>query len=312
MSETVVMTTVRAELYLCLARAIVAPRDREMAAAMIELLPEDLGEIANDCPEAISRPLQHFADALRGAESGETLQRHWSRLFFVPPVRVPLSAGVWLDGSTMGQSSIDIESLYARYGVGRSEGFRDLPDHLGMLLEFVGYLYANAAEAADKEDASTLPPLLSELHETLSRYLQPWLSQAQARLQQEEAEMPEAALWTAFFESLNGAVNSDLATLAVLLPPPPVKAADPAAASAIDREALRALHAASLDGGDGTEKTCKQCGSSFLPEQEIARIIASLEQAGLGSDHLKVCPACRVSDLGLRPMKPVTLGKHGI
>lgn len=136
----------RAELYLCLSRAFLAPREPELAAALRSVLADDLQELeAHLALEAGAAVAEYREEVLRVGGQLELLQIY-SAIFLAPPVGACINAGQYLDGALDGGSVRLMEQAYQHCGLARDEGFRDLSDHVSLLLEFVAWLYARQAE----------------------------------------------------------------------------------------------------------------------------------------------------------------------
>ncbi|TXF09976.1 TorD/DmsD family molecular chaperone [Pelomicrobium methylotrophicum] len=137
----------RAEFYLCLARAFLPPRTEADFHALTALLADDLGDLARRLDYPIADELSEFRAAASALADPISLLRTYAALFLTPPAPVPINGGIYLDGSLMGESVRAMEDCYRRCGVERDERFRDLSDHMAVQLEFVAYLYARAAES---------------------------------------------------------------------------------------------------------------------------------------------------------------------
>jgi TorA maturation chaperone TorD len=145
----------RAELLNCLSRAFLPPPPDWGIAEWGGLLSDDLrelGEATGLDTRAAVRALDAAieasrADAARGGGSRWLVE--YSGLFLVPPVKVTLNAGVYLDGALGGASTQMVRSCYETAGFAPAEDFRDLPDHVAMQLEFVARLEERAAGGDD-------------------------------------------------------------------------------------------------------------------------------------------------------------------
>ncbi len=307
--ESVEQLTLRAELYLVLSHAAVPPMRTEQQQAMLELLSDDLEALihAQGLNPLLTQLHQLKSSLERLAENPLELLRGYSHLFLSPPVRVRINAGFHLDGAAMAQSTLEMEALYNKHNVAQSEHFRDLPDHLAMQLEFIGFLMASAAEALEQGDEARRHAALTDAACFTNRYMEPWLAGFAGEIQHAAKTEQACAPYAALASIIGAVVAEDAPALAERFPPTPREVVEPA----IDRDALRALHRQQQPPSIG-ERSCRICGNAFLPEGEIATIIEKLEERGLATDHLRVCPDCRVSELGLAPMKPIHLGKHGI
>lgn len=137
----------RAEFYLCLARAFLPPRAEADFHAFTALLADDLRDLARRLDYPIADQLSEFQAAASALADPLSLLRTYAALFLTPPAPVPINGGLYLDGSLMGESMRAMEDCYRRCGVERDERFRDLSDHVAVQLEFAAYLYARAAES---------------------------------------------------------------------------------------------------------------------------------------------------------------------
>ncbi|HEY0824865.1 MAG TPA: molecular chaperone TorD family protein [Ramlibacter sp.] len=147
----------RSELFLCLARAFLAPATPTHAEAMRCALADDLEELAAQLRLPVSGPLARLraeAERLAGPDGWLPV---YSALFLVPPVAARINAGWYLDGALDGGSVRDMEAAYLHCGLERDAGFRDLSDHVATQLEFVAWLYAG--EAAALAAAAAAPPV---------------------------------------------------------------------------------------------------------------------------------------------------------
>ena len=143
----------RAEFYLCLSRAFLPPSWQGAHQSMAEALPADLEALGEDLGYAIAVHLDSYRRAMAALDEPALLQCY-SRLFLSPPAPARINACFYLDGAIMGGSVAELEDWYRRAGVGRSETFPDLPDHVSLQLEFAGRLFARAAEGALPEGMS--------------------------------------------------------------------------------------------------------------------------------------------------------------
>lgn len=144
-----------ADLFAVLAAAFAAPPADLAAAHWCAVLAADLEDIGAqlgiDAGAAVA--------ILRAAAAGDAGEEPWliaySRLFLVPPVRVTLNTGMYLEGALGGTSAQMISGCYAAAGYAPRESFHDLPDHVAMQLEFVAALLRRGAEGdADAADAA--------------------------------------------------------------------------------------------------------------------------------------------------------------
>lgn len=136
----------RAELYLCLARAFLPPREAALAQALRSVLADDLEELDARLALQAQGALADYRAQLARVDDDLALLQAYSAIFLVPPVAASINAGKYLDGALDGGSVRVLEEAYRRCGMAREEGFRDLSDHVAVVLEFVGWLYARQAD----------------------------------------------------------------------------------------------------------------------------------------------------------------------
>jgi TorA maturation chaperone TorD len=133
-----------AELYLCLAHALRAPKTQEQCDGMRELLGPDLEELGAELGHDFGDALAAYRDAVNAHDAVSLLQLY-SRLFLTPPMLARTNAGAYLDRPELGATVAALEDIYGRCGVERLESFHDQADHVVVQLEFAAYLYACAA-----------------------------------------------------------------------------------------------------------------------------------------------------------------------
>lgn len=247
----------RAELYLCLARAFMAPAAPPHAAAMREALAPELAELAGELGLRVEPPLALLrAEAARMPGDASWLQVY-SALFLVPPPAARINAGYYLDGAMNGGSVRGMEAAYLRCGLARDPEFRDLADHVGVQLEFAGWLFAREAAAAAGEDCA--PPVAPGLF--LHAYARRWVGAFRADLAtaRDACELP-ANPWAPLAEILEQAVEChESAPLAD-------------AAAERRRHAIEAARAKRAVRG--------------ITEQDLANMRRKLAARGLATDHV--------------------------
>ena len=93
------------------------------------------------------------------ASGGDELLVDYTRLFLGPvDILAKPYGSVWLDADAplMGDSTMAVLQHYEDAGFEVDEGFRDLPDHVAVELEFLYVLLFREAEARIRGDAQTL------------------------------------------------------------------------------------------------------------------------------------------------------------
>jgi len=87
------------------------------------------------------------------------LEKEYTRLFITayPRVIAPPYSSVYLDGQGLvwGRSTAEVARLYEAAGLGMSEDFHDIPDHIAAELEFASYLIVEEHKGEDNDDRPT-------------------------------------------------------------------------------------------------------------------------------------------------------------
>lgn len=263
--------TARAELYLCLARALMTPSDPGRALAMRELLADDIEDLGDELGLAIAAPLHDYRAAMQRLAQPLELLQVYSAIFLCPPAAAWINAGHYLDGAVDGGSVRAMEEAYALCGVGRDEGFRDLSDHVSVQLEFVAFLYARQAERLSGEAAGE--PLPVDPGHFVHAFPLRWVDRFCADLGRASAakELP-ANPYLPLAEILREAVSRD--------------AVAPATDPRMARREAAITHARARYAERG------------VTAEDLAEIKRKLEARGLATDHLSVPPELRQAPMG--------------
>lgn len=141
----------RAELYRTLGAAFLAPREEVFAGALRTLLADDLDALQARLGLGAEGAIADLRRELGVPGGALELLQSYSALFLVPPAPANINVGRYMDGALNGGSVRAMEAAYARAGLVRDEGFRDLADHLATVLAFVAVLHERevAGSAAD-------------------------------------------------------------------------------------------------------------------------------------------------------------------
>jgi putative dimethyl sulfoxide reductase chaperone len=168
----------QSEFYLCLARAFLAPQHPASFDAMTRFLAEDLAELNESLDYPIVEELAILQHELARVSSSDMLLGIYSQLFLNPASRIPINTGIYIDGAMMGGTVARMEECYSKSGLEKSDGFRDLADHVAVQLEFVSHLFAHATDASAMQGSDFLhvfvaawAPRLSEEIEDATRRL---------------------------------------------------------------------------------------------------------------------------------------------
>lgn len=250
----------RAEFYLCLSRAFLAPRDPAVCRGLREALADDLEGLAANLGYDLAAPLADYRAAIAAVPDDLALLQVYSGLFLAPPREVQINTATYLDGALNGGSVAALEALYRAAGVERSDGFRDLADHLAVQLEFAAVLYARQAAALTAGGHAALPTSAAEF---LYQYPGRWLPRFLADLERVDREqMRPDNPYLPLARMLAAAVAADAVA-------PQLPAGEQRAAQAIGK-ARQARAARGIDAED------------------LQIIAEKLQAHGLATDHLAI------------------------
>lgn len=165
----------RAECYKLLAACFYQP-DKELF--LEEKVFENLALLLNKtCPEAavfsdrMCREIMNY--------SNEDLLVEYSRLFVGPYELLAAPYGsIYLDGAkmmVMGDSTMEVLSIYKGAGLSIDDNFGELPDHIAVELEFMYYLSAKEREALSRYESANAEILRTEQDAFISRFLGQWV-----------------------------------------------------------------------------------------------------------------------------------------
>lgn len=244
------------QLWLALSRAFLPPTDREVATAFLESLPAELEELCEAAGVEALPEIGALAESLDLIGSPGALLVHYSSLFLPPSARATLNLAIHLDGSPNGAAMDAIEDAMARRGIGKSESFHDLPDHLAALLETMALHFADKVSAGETAAFARA-------------FLLPALPRLEAQIAGHEDDSPWLHL-----------VRIARAALAPYALPE-------------ERDRRRERAEKRADTELGVWRECKSCGKPFAREKEIRIMAKALEEQGLPTEHLAVCMDCR-------------------
>jgi TorA maturation chaperone TorD len=159
----------------------------------------DLAELAAEAGYDLGPLVDRFAAHALDAE--EQLLEDYSALFLVPPVPVPLNAGLYLDGGLLGRGTQAMLQRYGEAGLAPDERFRDLPDHISMQLEYVAVMFARAAEGD--------PSCAARANEFLAQFVLGWIPAFRQALQASAQRIPAARAYGALAAILEAAARHE-------------------------------------------------------------------------------------------------------
>ena len=170
------------DLHVAAARADLA---RLLAACYYEPGPEfaeervfeAMREAAANVDPALADVAERIGRAF-AATGGAQLLVDYTRLFLGPvDTRAKPYGSVWLDADAplMGESTMAVLQHYEDGGFEVDEGFRDLPDHVAVELEYLYVLLFREAEALARKDLETLRGASRLRSRFLAEHLGAWV-----------------------------------------------------------------------------------------------------------------------------------------
>jgi TorA maturation chaperone TorD len=274
----------RAEFYLMLSRAFLPPTGPDAHDAFVNALPGELRDTSEAAGYDNLQKIREYAAVAARVTDRTALLQIYSGLFLMPPREVPLHVSVFLDGTILGKSCDALELFYRKHGLARSEGFRDLPDHLSAVLEFLALLYARAAETGGYPRAD----LINDATELVRHFLLSWVPVMKRQLDRMQGEADArlgASSLPPIYSALAGLLQDALIVDAGTLSPALRQVLSPDAASDALREDTKEM------------AKCIDCGTDIAPVARVRRVRKVLEKEGIDSSHLDRCPKCRGIDI---------------
>lgn len=280
MSESLMPTLLheRADFYLTLAQAFLAPMEPAHFEAMTDLLADDLADIDASLEYGIGTQIDALRAAMAQLSNHEELLVEYSRMFLQPPREAALNVCFPLDGAMMGGTVTEIEDFYRHYGVERGDHFKDLPDHVSVQLEFVSYLYGRAAEGFGQGEPDTEAEKAAGhfLHQFVSR----WVPHLELGIEKAGIKLKlKANPYLPLVRMLSIATERD------------------AAANPDWAKPRKRVEAA-------IEKARQDYASREITPEAMAEIERKLREKGLSTNHLQVDLDQRNAALGLSAKQP--------
>lgn len=134
---------------------------------------------------AIARFRELIEDYRRGGWQAEDFFLDYEAMFRVPgdayihPFESVYRDGNYSSGNTKsalvwGPCAREVAKLYEAEGLALREGFTELPDHLGVELEFMAFLCRKIAKTLDKGDQKGAAAFYSKQHAFMGEHLLSW------------------------------------------------------------------------------------------------------------------------------------------
>lgn len=208
---------VRTQVYSLLAELFLNPLDEQMLDTLRQ--PEFVADwpLGRDLPD-VEQGLARMVAALPAANLTDLRQEFYHLFGFLGPADAPPWQSVYLDREhvLMGEETLRLRALFARFGLVVAETERQPEDHLSLQLLFLATLAARTAEQLAAGDEAGARALLEGQRECLEENLLRWAERF--------TEQAEAASESGFYGGLSrltlGLLRLDLGELHRLLAAP--------------------------------------------------------------------------------------------
>lgn len=263
--------TERSAFYLTLSRAFTTPQTPAAFEGFRCALAQDLSEYGRVLAYPIEDAAGFLQRSVESVGSAEELLQIYSALFLQPPRRAHLNASLHLDGALLGRSADACERAYAQHGLGRAEDFRELPDHLSLQLEFLAFLYGQAAQ-----EPAAAGALVAEAQSFIRALVLAWVPMLARQLREAVIENGLHPLYVHLVGILQDALTVDAGEMSEEL----WSVIDPERAAARRAQEREMVH-------------CRECGVAIAPAGRVRRVRKVLGQQGIDASHLDLCFDCR-------------------
>ncbi|MFQ5891202.1 MAG: molecular chaperone [Candidatus Methanofastidiosia archaeon] len=166
------MTLARGKIYKFLSFIFL----KEPSKDVIEKLKDR--EFLSNLKELFGHSSSHLEKFLKEFDGNcKALKQEYVSLFLAPSARyVAPYESVYRTGLLWGNSTIDVLKCYERAGVVISKECKEIPDHLGLELEFIHFLCGREAETLENSREEALK-FLNLQKEFLQNHLMSWVSE---------------------------------------------------------------------------------------------------------------------------------------
>lgn len=167
---------VRAEVYRLLGQLWLEPPSEQQLAAMRH--PDFVSEWPLGRGQAdVEWGLAHLAEALPSVDEAGLRQEFWHLFGTLGPAAAPPWQSVYLDRerTMMGEETLRVRALYARFGLAAERAAGVTDDHIGLQLQFLGELSSRAADCLEAGDEAGARELAAGQRECLEEHLLRWV-----------------------------------------------------------------------------------------------------------------------------------------
>lgn len=186
---------VRAEVYALLAGLYLDPPDDARPAVMRH--PDFVAEWPLGRGQAdVERGLAFLAGSLPEISVAAVREEFWRLFGTLGPAAAPPWQSVYLDRerTLMGEETLRVRALYARFGLAAERAVGVTDDHIGVQLQFLSELSRRTADRLEAGDDAGAEALLAGQRECLEEHLLRWVHRF--------VEKVEAAAETGFYAGI--------------------------------------------------------------------------------------------------------------
>lgn len=171
--EIILHETARQDVYKILADCFHLP-DKTIPTKL-KTLAEQLSNLSSKAVSFVT----HMRTEMDQIDDLEQLKVDFTRLFIGPySLPAPPYGSIYLEKERkiMGDSTMDVKARYENFGLGLSGGFKDVPDHIAVELEFMFFLIYKEIDATRAEEPKQACDILSGQKSFLYNHLNMWIS----------------------------------------------------------------------------------------------------------------------------------------
>ncbi len=152
----------------------------------------------------------HLKDQLKDVMHAKNLVIEYTRLFIGPySLPAPPYGSVYLDPerTVMGDSTVDVETRYSRFGIKMADGFHDMPDHIAAELEFMLFLIHKELDSILCNQTAAACDILMEQQSFINNHLNAWVPEFVNRVN----EHAKTSFYRQLAKALHGFITDDAA-----------------------------------------------------------------------------------------------------
>lgn len=182
---------VRGTVYRLLSQCFFQPTEELVSSLLngplVQTFKMTVGMLGDEKADQAIASIEEYREKCQGLsipDIGRELKVEFNRLFVGPGhLPTPPYESVYhtkneenKDGLVMGDETLDAKRQYLSAGIALPEEFTDLPDHIGVELDFVSCLCFEEAEMLHKGNEEETTELMNKQYEFLTSHLDRWIT----------------------------------------------------------------------------------------------------------------------------------------